>query len=195
VLTTADFSEASNCEWVGKLSPELGLFTGGGVISSALLSRFSVGVLNIHMGHLPRFKGMDMVEWPLLEGRFGNVGGTAHLMDAGIDTGPVLQRFETPTRQFAELGALRSAIGGLMPLVSVDTALGIKSGRLAPLPQTQRGQQYFFVHHRLQPIVEKTLALRTGTDGKRDDSLYKNVLYDLSAVSAPSSEKHYDRRS
>src|SRR5262249_62265996 len=48
-----------------------------------------LGVLNVHPGILPKYRGSSAVEWSLFNG--DPVGVTAHIMDAGIDTGPIVQ--------------------------------------------------------------------------------------------------------
>ena len=44
------------------------------------------------MGLLPDYRGMDVVEWPILEKNFKKLGLTTHLMDTGIDTGKIIQK-------------------------------------------------------------------------------------------------------
>jgi methionyl-tRNA formyltransferase len=160
VFSCAEFDETAALDWVKGLRPEIGLFTGGGLIKPSLQSLFSLGIVNTHMGHLPRFKGMDVVEWPILEGKLQSIGATTHIMDAGLDTGPVLQRLDVGPPAFSTLGQLRNTIGALMPLVCFDSALGLKSGRLVPLRQPAAGRQYYFVHAAIHPLVDEVLGAK-----------------------------------
>jgi len=67
------------------------------------------GVLNVHLGLLPQIRGMSSPEWSLLSGV--PVGITFHYMDAGIDTGPILRRYEFPGAAECEsLSDLRSRL-------------------------------------------------------------------------------------
>lgn len=160
VFSCAEFDEPAALAWVQGLRPEIGLFTGGGLIKPSLQSLFSLGIINTHMGSLPRFKGMDVVEWAILEGKLQSVGATTHIMDAGLDTGPVLQRLEVGPAAFSSLGQLRNAIGALMPLVCFDSALGLKSGRLVPRRQPAAGRQYYFVHAAILPLIDEVLGAK-----------------------------------
>jgi methionyl-tRNA formyltransferase len=42
------------------------------------------------MSIVPDYRGMDVVEWPILHGEPDKVGLTVHVMDSGIDTGDIL---------------------------------------------------------------------------------------------------------
>lgn len=59
------------------------------ILSKEFLSLFSTGVVNLHGGLLPEFRGTNIANVTILEG--ATVGGaTLHLMDEGIDTGPII---------------------------------------------------------------------------------------------------------
>jgi methionyl-tRNA formyltransferase len=62
----------------------------GEIIDKNLLSLFPEGIINFHPGDLPAYRGCDAPEWQLLHGL--PVICTAHLVDEGIDTGPVIGR-------------------------------------------------------------------------------------------------------
>lgn len=141
-------------------SPKLAIFTGGGMIGSELLSVISQGVINIHMGSLPMHKGMDVIESPILEGFFNNITLTAHLMDLQLDSGAVISRFTTCSDEYQTLGALRNEVSSIMPLIAVDSALGLMSGRLSFHKQNLSGRQYYFVHQKLLNVIQNTLNRR-----------------------------------
>ena len=46
------------------------------------------GIVNIHPGLLPEYRGCSCVEWAILQN--DKVGNTAHFMDEGYDTGPII---------------------------------------------------------------------------------------------------------
>ena len=57
-------------------------------ISQKVLDLMKFGVLNVHPGILPIYRGCSCVEWAILND--DQIGNTAHLMDAGYDTGPII---------------------------------------------------------------------------------------------------------
>jgi len=57
-------------------------------LGKKILSATSIGVLNIHPGALPKYRGCSSVEWSLYNN--DKVANTAHLMDEEYDAGPIL---------------------------------------------------------------------------------------------------------
>jgi folate-dependent phosphoribosylglycinamide formyltransferase PurN len=58
------------------------------IIGSALLSAPPRGILNVHPGILPKYRGASACEWAIYND--DPVGVSAHFMDAGLDSGPIL---------------------------------------------------------------------------------------------------------
>ncbi len=54
-----------------------------------------LGTLNIHDSLLPKYAGFSPLIWALINGD-SHVGVTAHLMDEGLDTGPVIGQQSVP---------------------------------------------------------------------------------------------------
>lgn len=135
------------------LAPSIAIFTGGGMIGKDFIEAFPEGIINTHMGSLPHHKGMDVVQAPILEGHFKDVAFTTHLMVAGLDEGPILQKFVFNSDHYPKLGALRNEMSAIAPLIAVDSALGRLSGRITPQEQPNLGKQYYFVHPRLMSFM------------------------------------------
>ena len=70
---------------------------GVGILKAPLLETASIGFLNVHPGRLPQYRGNSCPEWALYNGE--EVVATAHLVDEGIDTGPVVcsQPYRAPS--------------------------------------------------------------------------------------------------
>lgn len=164
-----------------RLAPDLGLFTGGGMVDADTIAAFSRGVINVHLGQLPHYKGMDVVQAPLLEAR-RTLGASAHLMVPQLDAGPVLLRTDADAFAFTSLGALRNSLACMLPFMLVDAALGLCSGRLDPLDQPPAGRQFFITHPRLQAIIDALLKRRGGQSPSSAGSLEQRVGAALAAV-------------
>jgi len=57
-------------------------------LSGAVLAAVPHGVVNVHPGVLPAYRGCSCVEWAIYND--DKVGNTAHFMTAGYDEGPVI---------------------------------------------------------------------------------------------------------
>ena len=55
-----------------------------------MISKFKIGILNFHPGDLPSYRGCSAPEWQLYEGN--PIISTCHLIDQGIDTGPIFEK-------------------------------------------------------------------------------------------------------
>lgn len=102
-----------------------------------------LGVLNLHSGILPDYRGVMATFWAMLAGE-KEIGTTMHwIVDSGIDTGPILAlrtRATRPKRSYLANVLGLYAEGGDMIAASVRA---ISAGRKLPVePQTSRGQYF-----------------------------------------------------
>ena len=68
------------------------------ILKSAAIEIPRYGVLNLHSGLLPEYKGVMATFWAMLNGE-AKIGCTSHqIVDAGIDTGPIIGLSESPPR-------------------------------------------------------------------------------------------------
>ena len=68
-----------------------GVLINGGTprkLKSETLSATPHGVINVHPGMLPKYRGASCVEWAIYNG--DQVGNTAHFMTEGYDEGPII---------------------------------------------------------------------------------------------------------
>ena len=63
------------------------------IYREATISAFRLGILNAHIGILPKYRGRCVAEWSILQG--DPIGVTVFFIDSGIDTGEriVLRKF------------------------------------------------------------------------------------------------------
>ena len=72
------------------LAPDVVLVFGTGLLKPALLDRFPGRAVNIHLGLSPYYRGAGTNFWPLVNGEPEYCGATIHMLDDGVDTGPVI---------------------------------------------------------------------------------------------------------
>lgn len=61
---------------------------GVGILKPEMIAVPRLGILNVHPGRLPQYRGNACPEWAIHDG--DEIWATAHMIDAGIDTGPVV---------------------------------------------------------------------------------------------------------
>ena len=126
---------------LGQIQPDLVVFTGGGLIRQEVLENAGNGVINCHMGVLPSYRGMDVVEWPILERHFDQVGITVHFMDKGLDTGDILRVRHIPLLSDETIPQLRDRIEPIMCQTLVETTIDFLQGKAARQPQSLQGHR------------------------------------------------------
>jgi methionyl-tRNA formyltransferase len=70
----------------------LSLLLNGGTLrklSASVLESTPQGVINVHPGILPKFRGASCVEWAIYKDE--RIGNTAHFMTEGYDEGPIIK--------------------------------------------------------------------------------------------------------
>jgi phosphoribosylglycinamide formyltransferase-1 len=65
------------------------------LLTPAFLARFPGRIVNVHPSLLPDFPGLAAIEQALAAGA-ETTGVTVHLVDEGIDTGPVIRQEAVP---------------------------------------------------------------------------------------------------
>lgn len=73
-----------------RLQPDLICVFGTSLIRSELLNRGRLGIVNLHGGLSPEYRGADCTFWALYNREPEKVGCTLHWIDAGIDTGRLI---------------------------------------------------------------------------------------------------------
>jgi folate-dependent phosphoribosylglycinamide formyltransferase PurN len=158
VLETGPLDSADAVAGIKALRPDLGIHAGAGLLRRPLIDTFRLGVLNAHMGVLPAYRGMNVAEWAALEG--APVGCTVHLIDSGIDTGPILATREVDVAGCGSIAALRDTVDRAQLTLLGDIVELIVSGRMPePLAAAEPpAPQYFPMHQDLVAILEARLA-------------------------------------
>ncbi len=79
---------------LNEISPDYIFMMGGGILKDSIINTAAVGVLNAHPAILPFVRGVDVVNHAILNDI--PIGITSHYIDAGIDTGQIIDRYYLP---------------------------------------------------------------------------------------------------
>lgn len=142
-LRTPPFSEV-----LREYKPDVAVVTAyGKILPQDLLDTPVKGCLNVHASLLPRFRGAAPIQWAIAHGDT-ETGVALMVMDAGLDTGPVLAEkrlFIASDETSASLHDKLSALGGALLRECLPAYL---RGELKPVPQSSEGMV-------LAPIIDK----------------------------------------
>jgi len=106
----------------------------GQIIPQRLIEIPRLGWINLHGSLLPKYRGAAPIHWAVANGET-RTGLTTMRIDAGLDTGPTLLRYETkigPHETSPDLYARLAEAGA--PLMAA-TLRGLENGSVTPVPQ------------------------------------------------------------
>ncbi|MBW4468862.1 MAG: methionyl-tRNA formyltransferase [Stenomitos rutilans HA7619-LM2] len=119
----------------------------GQILSQAMLDMPRLGCVNAHGSLLPKYRGAAPIQWSLYHGEV-ETGITTMLMDAGMDTGPMLLTARMPIallNNFDDLAARLAPIGADL---LIETLLQLNQQTLQPAPQDETQATY-------APLIKK----------------------------------------
>jgi len=110
----------------------------GYLLPPEVLAVFPNGIVNLHFSLLPAYRGAAPVQRALLDG-VAVTGVTTFLIDAGMDTGPLLLAEEVPVNPDEDAGALTARLAEVAGRLAVETLDALESGQVQPRPQPRAG--------------------------------------------------------
>ncbi|HEV2386863.1 MAG TPA: methionyl-tRNA formyltransferase [Candidatus Acidoferrales bacterium] len=106
----------------------------GQIIPPRLIEIARFGWINLHASLLPKYRGAAPIQWAVAEGET-RTGLTTMQIDAGLDTGPMLLRWETEIGPEETAPELAARMAGAGPALVVETLRGLAAGLIVPRPQ------------------------------------------------------------
>lgn len=130
---------------------------GGGIFKIPIINAPKIGILNAHMGSLPRYRGINVMEWSLFYNH--TIGVTLHFIERGIDEGDILLFKEIRMEKGDTIDTLRSK----SQVINIDIIIrGIELLRNKGINRVKQlkndGKQYYAMHPRLKRYLETKLS-------------------------------------
>jgi methionyl-tRNA formyltransferase len=113
-------------------------------------------IINVHASLLPRYRGAAPIQWALAEGETVT-GVTTMKIDAGLDTGDILMKAETPVdpeENAVELGARLAEMGARLLIETLAT-------NPAPVKQNDAEATYARILKKEDGVIDWSLAAST----------------------------------
>lgn len=151
-LNSIDYTEVREFRNIPNLElADVVLFCGGGYVYKSVLDR--IPVINCHMGILPLYRGMDVVEWPIWKKDWENIGLTIHYMVTEIDMGNILFKHYIKARDFSTIVDVRYHMLKIMPKLLFESLTYLNNEGKVQLKSD--GELYFKMSKALRKETEK----------------------------------------
>ena len=106
----------------------------GQIIPARLIEIPRLGWINLHGSLLPKYRGAAPIHWAIANGET-RTGLTTMRIDAGLDTGPVLMKYETEIGAEETAPELYARLAEAGAPVMADTLRGIEVGAITGVAQ------------------------------------------------------------
>ena len=110
------------------------------VIDQSIIENF-LWPINVHGSLLPKYRGRTPHVWAIINGEEMS-GITVHVMDAGVDTGPIIHQRKVEIRSDVTGWELLNQLSTLYPRVVYRALQELSEGR-SPREQSSTGGSYF----------------------------------------------------
>ena len=125
----------SSLDYFKRLAPDVVVIIAyGQIIPASLIAIPRLGWINLHGSLLPKYRGAAPINWAIINAE-KVTGLTTMQIDAGLDTGPMLLKYQTgigPDETAPDLYGQLAEAGA--PLI-VETLKKLDQGEIAPTPQ------------------------------------------------------------
>jgi len=156
---------ADSVEHLRALAPDAMVVVGyGQIIPQSIIDIAPLGIINVHASLLPELRGAAPIQWSIARG-YKRTGVTTMRIDAGLDTGDILLRWETPILPDETAIELSKRLAEAGADLLVETLARLCAGTIRPEPQNHSLATF-------APILKKE-------DGRIDWSNPAQQIHDL----------------
>lgn len=122
----------------------------GKLLPQPVLDAPRLGCINVHGSLLPKYRGAAPIQWAVLNGE-KVTGITTMYMAAGMDTGDMLLKKETPIGPEETAGELFDRLKDMGAGLLMETIEKLEKGQLTPIPQKEEEATH-------APMLKKDMA-------------------------------------
>ncbi len=157
VIPVSNFNGEDCIEILRGINPDLIVLGGSRILKSSALEIPSIGVINAHPGILPGYRGVDVIPWAIHNN--DTVGVTVHFVNAGVDTGDIIQITEMAVMHGDSIQDLEDRAIELAGEMTAEVVRNLaEHGRVETLPNPKsQGKQYYAMPIDLRKQVEQKL--------------------------------------
>ena len=123
----------------------------GQILSQKILDIPTLGCINVHASLLPRYRGAAPIHWAIINGETVS-GVTTMFMDAGLDTGDMILKTETPISNSMNTEELHDALMAAGADLLIETVKQLEAGTVKRIQQDDSKSNY-------APLLKKTTGL------------------------------------
>ncbi len=130
---------------------------GGGIVDDKIINIRNAEFINTHMGKMPTYRGMNVIEWAVLEGN--EPYATTMLMNSKIDDGEIILEKKINIAKANSISSLREQGFIACYKLMAEAICKYKSREIGKTKQIGRPRYYYRMHPKISVILEKKLLV------------------------------------
>lgn len=150
-----DITSSEGVEAIRAIRPDLGVVFGTRRLPMDVISLFPDGLINMHRGIATRYRGLDSDLWAVYHKDWDNIGGTVHMIDADLDTGPILGSESLQLSPGMACHQLRYHTTKIVTRLTARILKDYLADRMEGVAQKKTGRYYSFMPVDLKRIVAR----------------------------------------
>lgn len=154
-----------------QLQLDVGLHKSGNIYRRETIECFQLGILNAHIGLLPKYRGRSVMEWSLVQG--DACGVSVFFVDEGIDTGERIVCSEA-----VDISHCRTVAEAKQFLFDQDALFyrraieQLQNGDASFLSNNGSGRRYYVMSKLFQGVAEQSVVAQTSVrEAGRDNQV------------------------
>jgi methionyl-tRNA formyltransferase len=148
VWQPGSFKRPENSEALAAYAADLYIVAAfGQILPRSVLDQPRYGTLNIHASLLPQYRGVSPISEAILQGD-EEAGITIMLLDAGVDTGPLLLKRSIPVSDDDTTGSLTAKLADLGALALLEVLPRWIAGEITPEAQDEQRSSHTHMLHK-----------------------------------------------
>ena len=137
-------NDADTIAKIRALKPKAVFVASTGMLRRPLLEACACPVVNYHSGVNPAYRGINGGYFALANGEPEHFGVTLHLVDLGVDTGPILATNRVPVAANDNMQTYMTLMAAKSQQLVVETMEKVLAGEAKPLPPSDlTSKQYY----------------------------------------------------
>ncbi len=143
-INVGNLNDADTRAKIRALEPKAVFVASTGMLRKPLLEACACPVVNYHSGVNPAYRGINGGYFALANGEPEHFGVTLHLVDLGVDTGPILATNRIPVAANDNLQTYMTLMAARSQDLVVETMARVLAGDANPLPPSKLPSNQYY---------------------------------------------------
>ncbi|MBI5321071.1 formyltransferase family protein [Bradyrhizobium sp.] len=153
-LALDPLGSAASLGFLRGVGADLGLHAMGVIYRKEVIELCGKGILNAHIGQLPKFRGRSVMEWSVLCG--DPTGVTVFFIDSGIDTGsPIVHWEPVPLRNMKTIAEAKALLFSKDAELYRKAVNKIEDGTVNGQNDVAKGRRFYEMSSLLRAVVQE----------------------------------------